>query len=101
MAEEWVIERSSRPLQCVHHDVMHDHSIKLHPPLWGLWRLQGLIRPSQPRKPWPLRVFDKKLNGARTIDHIMITVISYIGILGAFLIAATVMYLGLVKIKLI
>nr|YP_004221984.1 subunit VI of cytochrome b6/f complex [Coccomyxa subellipsoidea C-169]ADV29832.1 subunit VI of cytochrome b6/f complex [Coccomyxa subellipsoidea C-169] len=31
----------------------------------------------------------------------MITVISYIGILSAFLIAATVMYLGLVKIKLI
>nr|YP_009106128.1 subunit VI of cytochrome b6/f complex [Paradoxia multiseta]AIT94919.1 subunit VI of cytochrome b6/f complex [Paradoxia multiseta] len=31
----------------------------------------------------------------------MITIISYIGILTAFLISATVMYLGLVKIKLI
>jgi hypothetical protein len=46
-------------------------------------------------------VFRNGFNGARIIDHVMITVISYIGILSAFLIAATVMYLGLVKIKLI
>ena len=66
-----------------------------------MWSLRELLGQRIPQNPVTVCMLSARLYGTRIIDYVMITVISYIGILGAFLTAATVMYLGVVKIKLI